>query len=306
MPVMISITNEICAEINPDMIGLFFEDLSHAADGGLYAELIENGSFAHVRPEFEYYVSREGKQKERLTDVKNVPDYGWHIESGRAEYVDNGGRSFMRLYGSERGAAVVNDAFGGIYCAAGRKFKAAVRADFGDYAGKFNAELVKDGLAAASRRLSAGANGQLTAVICGGKTAPDCQFRLTLPELSDSEYIDIFSVSVMPDDAVLGIFRRDMVEAMKDIEPGFLRFPGGCVVEGYCLNNSYRWKDTVGPLDKRKQTWNRWAFKQPDYNQTFGIGFYEYFLQWRASITLPRPCRCLTSSAGTPMSLWNI
>lgn len=278
MSVTVNITSERRAEINPRMTGLFFEDLSHAADGGLYAELIENRSFCHVLPEFEYYLNSAGKRKERLIGVKNAPDYGWHIELGRAEYIDKSGRPFMRLHGSECGAAVVNDAFGGIYCAPERGFKVFVRADAGGYDGEFKAELVKDGSAAASAKLSSRGGDHITAVISGGKTASDCRFRLSLPELSEEEYIDIFSVSVMPGDAVLGIFRRDMVEAMREINPGFLRFPGGCVVEGYCLNNRYRWKDTVGPLDKRKQTWNRWAFKQQDYNQTFGIGFYEYFL----------------------------
>lgn len=84
-------------------------------------------------------------------------------------------------------------------------------------------------------------------------------------------------VSMFPGDAIDGVYRKDMVEAMKDVSPKFLRFPGGCAVEGYDLRNVYRWKNTVGPIEERQQTWNRWANKNGTYNETFGLGFYEYF-----------------------------
>jgi alpha-L-arabinofuranosidase len=96
-------------------------------------------------------------------------------------------------------------------------------------------------------------------------------------------------VSMIPSDAVLGLFRRDLAELLKDMKPGFLRFPGGCVVEGNTLENRYQWKKSIGKAEERKANWNRWAVhgnceennyisKYSHYNQTLGIGYYEYFL----------------------------
>src|SRR5690625_3459387 len=96
-------------------------------------------------------------------------------------------------------------------------------------------------------------------------------------------------ISLMPEDAVLGIFRKDLVELLRDMEPGFMRFPGGCIVEGNDLNNRYQWKLSIGEVGRRKANWSRWAvhdncsdnhFHGPysHYNQTLGIGYYEYFL----------------------------
>ena len=86
----------------------------------------------------------------------------------------------------------------------------------------------------------------------------------------------------IPCDAVCGVFRRDLAEMLKEMKPGLLRFPGGRVIEGWDIENRYQWKHTVGPAQERTQNWNRWAVsKRPkylDYNQTYGLGFYEYFL----------------------------
>ena len=94
---------------------------------------------------------------------------------------------------------------------------------------------------------------------------------------------------MMPCDAVEGIFRKDLFEKLADLKPGFLRFPGGCIVEGNTLNNRYRYKDSLKPVWARKNNWNRWAVhgnnaennwhgSYSHYNQTLGLGYYEYFL----------------------------
>ena len=93
---------------------------------------------------------------------------------------------------------------------------------------------------------------------------------------------------MMPENAVLGVFRRDLVKLMKDFKPGFLRFPGGCVVEGNNLDNRYLWKNSIGQKERRKHNWNRWAVHATDesnnfrsayshYGQSLGVGYYEYF-----------------------------
>ena len=77
-----------------------------------------------------------------------------------------------------------------------------------------------------------------------------------------------------------GKLRRDLVETIQALHPAFLRFPGGCIVEGVTPGNEYRWKDTVGSLAARRQQYSMWSFKMPDgssYSQSYQIGFYEYF-----------------------------
>lgn len=116
--------------------------------------------------------------------------------------------------------------------------------------------------------------------ITATKTARKAEFVLAA-----TANIDIDMISCMPEDAPCGLFRKDLAEKLKDLHPGFLRFPGGCIVEGYNIANRYEWKDTVGPVEQRKQNWSRWSchtnngldggFKH--YNQTYGLGFYEYF-----------------------------
>ena len=266
------------SEINPNMIGLFFEDLSNSADGGLYAELVKNRSFGQLMPTFEYTINEEGKRKERLVRVENAPDYGWSVLSGKAEFKTEP-RTCVSLMGGIGGAAVSNKGYDGIYVERGKSYRCLVLADLKGYSGEIVVSIGGDRENIVSRR-AADEDGfsRLSAVLTASGTVKDGELVISFPELGAEEQVIVGMVSLMPKDAVLGIFRRDMAEAMKEIKPGFLRFPGGCVVEGYNLDNRYRWNDTVGPIEHRKQNWNRWAFKQDDYNQTFGIGFYEYFL----------------------------
>lgn len=271
----IKITAEKTAKIAPNMIGLFFEDISCAADGGLSAELVENRSFGHIAPDFEFYTDESGRTRERLSGSAPEPGFGWEITHGSAEYLkDEDGLYFMRLRGGEDGAAAVNTAFGGFALRRGINYNAALTADMRGYSGKIILEAVS-GVKGMARCLI-GENG--AGVLKAESGAADCRLRLSFPDLSKGESVDIKMLSLVPSDAVFGIFRRDMAEAMKELRPGFLRFPGGCAVEGYDLKNAYRWKHTVGPAHRRKQDFSRWAFKEPGYNQSFAIGFYEYFL----------------------------
>ncbi len=97
--------------------------------------------------------------------------------------------------------------------------------------------------------------------------------------------IDLDMVSLFPEDTWKnrpGGMRADMIQMLADMKPGFIRFPGGCIVEGFDLSQRYQWKKTIGPIEERQVTINRWNFEMahrptPDYFQTFGLGFFEYF-----------------------------
>jgi alpha-L-arabinofuranosidase len=108
--------------------------------------------------------------------------------------------------------------------------------------------------------------------------------------------IDLDMISLFPSDTWKnrpGGMRADMVQMLADMKPGFVRFPGGCIVEGFDLTQRYQWKKTIGPVEDRPLSINRWNFEMPkrqapDYFQSFGVGFYEYF-SWRR-ILAQNPC----------------
>ena len=113
-------------------------------------------------------------------------------------------------------------------------------------------------------------------------TDPGAQLRLLF---TGKGSIDLDMVSLFPADTWKGRpggLRKDIVQMLADLKPGFVRFPGGCIVEGRDITNRYQWKTTVGPVDQRKMIINRWNMEirnrqAQDYFQSFGMGFYEYF-----------------------------
>ena len=115
-------------------------------------------------------------------------------------------------------------------------------------------------------------------------TATEAKAKLKIT-FEGTGVIDLDMISLFPVDTWKGRkngLRKDLVQLLYDLKPGFLRFPGGCIVEGRTLAKRYQWKNTVGPVDDRTVLINRWntEFKHrltPDYFQSFGLGFYEYF-----------------------------
>lgn len=317
--------------ITPEMFGLFFEDINFAADGGLYAEMIENRSFeakeAFGTPGNFYAVddcgygwspvAAEGEQLPLMQYVTGTP-----LSSANPHYLR------LTTFAPKQGFA--NKAYDGIYlregetchvsfyarCVSfdGEVFEAAVRKDGKVYAAaqlqvvkpvpympfsdlkiemkadrpEFVERISKVHALDTPDRCREHTWVKYEAVLTAEETVRNAEFVITLDAPGVVEF-DL--ISMIPDDAVAGVFRKDLFQALKDMTPGFIRFPGGCIVEGISLENRYQWKRTVGDLKDRKYIPNLWAFdddrsksglnvKRPDshYGQSFGIGFYEYFL----------------------------
>lgn len=326
------ITRKYGESISPEMIGLFFEDINFAADGGLYAEMIENRSF-EAREGFgtpgKFYavddygyawkpVCKEGEQAPRMQYVTGTP-----LSTVNPHY--------LRLTAYAAGQGFANQAYDGIYLKQGMKYNVSFYARCVEFGGEaFTVEVKKDGKVYAEGTVQAvkpvpyGPFTDLTVefpmadgpfaeimneaknadaekccrehewikyelVLIASETVAGAEFVLSLDAAGVVEF-DL--ISMIPEDAVAGVFRKDLFEALKDIKPGFIRFPGGCIVEGISLENRYQWKKTVGDLKDRKYIPNLWAFqddrsfrkdldvKRSDahYGQSYGIGFYEYFL----------------------------
>ncbi len=282
---------EICGEgkipVTRGGIGLFIEDLNYAIDGGLYAEMLENRNFE----------AKDAHGKWGEYEIDDDGGYAWEacpagadvlmkIKTDRALFPEN--PHYMRLETGAPLAGIKNKAYDGLYLKKGEEYKISFYARSYDYKGGAVVGVYADGAEVFGKKFKIKADGKWRRYAFRARSKRDAdgaEFRFLLQK-AGIVHVDCFSM--MPESAVLGVFRRDLVERMIDLKPGFLRFPGGCVVEGNSLENRYLWKNSIGRTEQRKQNWNRWAvhaageetgFRSPysHYGQTLGIGYYEYF-----------------------------
>lgn len=260
------------AAINPAMWGVFFEDINFGADGGLYAELIKNRSFEFPQALMGWSVPGDSIGSTQLSVLANEAPKGGNIH-------------FLKFESNGAQAAIENEGFRGIGVKEGETydFSAKVRGASGL---ALRVELIgPSGAVLASARVTDTPQQweEKKAALIAKHTELRAHFRLTL---EGKGAVDLDNVSLFPRKTWKnrpGGLRADMVQALADMGPGFLRFPGGCIVEGSRLELRYQWKKTIGPVDERPLLFNRWnaEFKHrptPDYYQSFGLGFYEYFV----------------------------
>lgn len=275
----INISNDKGVDIQDNMYGLFFEDINYAADGGLYAEMIENRSFEAMKSNGSGGTSFDGM-------------YGWSVyPSGTTEGLSVKTENALNANNphyltAAAGTSIKNQAYDGVYMEEGKTYNisAYIRTPtVTDESKPVEVKIYSGSEAAGECTLAKNVSNEwikYETSFTPSKTVRNADFVI-----SSQASIDIDMISCIPDDAVKGVFRKDLAEKLKALNPGFLRFPGGCIIEGYNLANRYNWKDSVGPSEERKQNWSRWSchtnsgldggFKH--YNQTYGIGFYEYF-----------------------------
>ncbi len=271
--------------------GLFFEDINYAADGGLYAEMLENRQFA--------FRQAENGEQEKTYVTRYAGDYGWkkYPENTAAEmcFLEGEGVSrnnphYMSFQVKEEEAGFTNKAYDGITMSKGSGYQVILWMRCPEYQGDIEVRIVdkEEKRQVAGGKISVSANAEWKLYALDIEAKEDVQRGLFVVRQGQGT-VDYGYISMMPKDAVAGIFRKDLFELLKDLKPGFLRFPGGCIVEGATLANRYQWKDTVGVVWDRKWNWSRWAVHDvtmgtgeplyfPFYNQSYGIGFYEYFL----------------------------
>lgn len=317
----LQILNKKGADIHEGMMGLFFEDINYAADGGLYAEMIENRSFEFLRA--------TGTKTAYVQEYDG--GYGWskypeHCPFASMEYhtvhpLTKENPHYLHFRSVQPECGFANKAYDGIFLKKGERVRLSFYANALSYRGLLKIRVMKDGdsflsvdivIENSEEAVSAGkeAGSREEAVCpCGGTQdahVTDChdgwkRYELVLTAqatvraasfvmvLADAGEMEFDCISMIPESAVCGVFRKDLAELLKGLKPGFLRFPGGCIIEGNDLNNRYQWKRSVGDITKRKANWNRWAVHGNDkknnytgqythYNQTLGIGYYEYFL----------------------------
>lgn len=264
--------------IQPTMYGVFFEDINFGADGGLYAELIKNRSF-----EFEYpwmgwkhlpQAETRFNTTNELTIFNNARNNPTNPRVVRVEKRD-----------ASQELGLQNEGFDGIGLKKGEKydFSAFVKINTGDVYIEVQLLNGKDEVIGSTQvRSNSLGWGRVEGVITASETEQKGKVNINF---KGKGQLDIDQISLFPQDTWKGRkggLRKDLVQLLADMKPGFVRFPGGCIVEGRTLAERYQWKKTVGKVENRELLVNRWNMEfshrpAPDYYQTFGLGFFEYF-----------------------------
>ena len=254
------------APIQSTMYGIFFEDINFGADGGLYAEMVENRSFEFpqqlmgwntfgkvqvndANPAFDrnphYVTLKESGHRDKFTGLENRGFFGMGLKKG----MDYHFSVYARTAGSSQ-----------------------IRVEL---VGSDDEVMTKQQIAIAGNNWK-----KYTITLKSPKTDAKGLMRIYLEGKGS---VDLDHVSLFPADAWKGLLRADLVKDLKDLNPGVFRFPGGCIVEGTDLNSRYQWKNSVGPAENRPLNENRWNYTFPhrlfpNYYQSYGLGFYEFFL----------------------------
>lgn len=265
------------APIAKTMWGIFFEDINFGADGGLYAELVKNRSFEFDEPMMGWFPILSADADGRTAIIVKEP-------------VDEKNPRCLRMSASMgQPFGIENEGFRGMGIRQGQSYWFSVFAcRIGGPPMSLRIEVVS-GVQKLMEGTIENISGDWKNYTCkmeARATEPKAKLNIFLGSYGsvDLDMVSLFPADTaqMTDRPIPGL-RSDMVKTLADLKPGFLRFPGGCIVEGVTLSNRYQWKNTIGDINQRKTIINRWnmEFKHrltPDYYQSFGLGFYEYFL----------------------------
>jgi alpha-L-arabinofuranosidase len=266
--------------ISDNLIGIFFEDISFSADGGLYADLVQNGSFEYSPAQ------RDGWGAGTNWKFLRPGHSAGFIEPRMDNTIHPNNPTYMRIH-AERighyydfdgwtGVGMQNEGFFGMNIKSGAKYNFSVF--FRSVEG--NAKKVRIVLATKQNKILAeteiSTNGsgwqKYTAELTANDNCKEANLQILL---LDKGNLDVDMVSLMPQDTYHGHgLRKDLAEALEALHPQFMRFPGGCVVHGGGDGfwDTYHWKNSVGPKEQRKAIKNTWG-----YLQSMGLGYFEYF-----------------------------
>lgn len=264
-------------KIQPTMYGIFFEDINFAADGGIYAELIKNRSFEFDEP---------------LTGWKqpNTKTLSPNLDSGFLTIITDTSKTnknYARItILNDKNYSLENEGFRGIGLHQGGKYDLSFNLEnVSGNISAINISLVDEKgtvVSSVSNIIKGGGWQKYNAVFTPSKTIEKAKLQITF---TGNGVVNMDMISLFPQDTWKGRkggLRKDLVQKLYDLQPGFLRFPGGCIVEGRTLAERYQWKKTIGKVEDRENLINKWnnGFAHrltPDYWQSFGLGFFEYF-----------------------------
>ena len=265
-------TKKLGAPIQSTMYGIFFEDINYAADGGLYGELIKNRSF-------EFPQTLMGWQTFGCIDImddgpfERCPHYIILSDPGH----------------KDRRSGLVNEGYFGIGVEKGEAYRFSVWAKAPKGNAAIRVQLINENSMDEKQEfveqeldITSTAWKKYTITLTSPKTDKQAKLRIFLKGTNSValEHISLFPVNTFKNRE--NGMRRDLAQALADLKPGIFRFPGGCIVEGTDLATRYQWKNTLGPVENRPLNGNRWEHTfdyryYPDYYQSYGLGFFEFF-----------------------------
>jgi alpha-L-arabinofuranosidase len=247
--------------ISPNLMGIFFEDISYAADGGLYAELIQNRDFEYTADDHRNWNAQTAWRLEGDGTT-------WSIETKAPIHKNN--VHYINLKTSQVGAKLINEGWDGITLQKGKKYDLSL---FTKGAGTLRISLVSNGTSIASTKVKATKEWRQQKFVLTPSASAD-KAELVIEPLEPIN-IDLDFISLFPQETFKNHpngLRKDLAEVIADLRPRFVRFPGGCATHGQGIDNIYHWQATVGDLWEREPAMNIWS-----YHQTRGLGFHEYF-----------------------------
>ena len=268
-------TEKSIAKVQPAMWGVFFEDINFGADGGLYAELIKNRSFEFAKPLMGWTIQRKTANEGELLVVNKKEK---NITNPR----------YIQINTTKGNFGITNEGFKGIGVKKGLKYNFSMMYRQLEKGISIRLQLLSEDDRVIGEGVivpeQTGSDWKKQASSLNAtETDPKAKFNLIFEGKGN---LDLDMVSLFPNDTWKNRpkgLRADMVQMLADMKPGFIRFPGGCIVEGTDLSNRYQWKKTIGPIEDRQLLMNRWNVEfshrpAPDYFQSFGLGFFEYFV----------------------------
>jgi alpha-L-arabinofuranosidase/regulation of enolase protein 1 (concanavalin A-like superfamily) len=272
--------------VSENLYGAFYEDINYAADGGLYAELVRNRSFEFAPTDNASFNGLTAWQKVERGATGTIA-----VESERSEWLNDSNRAYLVVSSDGAGVGVRNTSYNeGVALSEGASY------DFTVWARSATAQELTVRLENAS-----GSETYATATVAVDGSDEWKQYAATLTSSATTNAgrlvvtggaagtLRLDMVSLFPQDTWVGpvngksVLRKDLAQMVAELEPKFLRFPGGCVTnvgtfdtylesDGQDRRRTYQWKETIGPVEERPTNWNFWG-----YNQSYGIGYLEYF-----------------------------
>ena len=252
--------------VSKNLYGIFYEDINYAADGGLYGEMVQNRSFEYqdsklVPTDKWTNVSLAGKSKSRIKGAKDNP-------------LNKNNPVYASLAVKQAGDGICNKGYTGMSFEKGKTYPGSVYLRSPDGT-------------VTSITITIGDKQAVSTIKIDGITTEwkKYEYKIEAPVTTTSGSLCLYAdqegtinfdmVSLFRADIYRNEpngLRADLAQRLEDLHPAFIRFPGGCIVHGLNVENSYEWKDTIGPVEERKEKMNFWG-----YQQSYGIGFYEYF-----------------------------
>lgn len=266
-------TKKLGAPIQSTMYGIFFEDINYAADGGLYGELIKNRSFEFPQHLMGWQTFGCVDVEEDHAPFERCPHYVVLSDPGH----------------KDRRTGLVNEGYFGIGVEKGEVYRFSVWAKAPKGDATIRVQLIDESSMEERQEfveqeitITSSDWKKYTVTLTSPKTDKHTKLRIFLKGTNSValEHISLFPVNTFKNRE--NGMRRDLAQALADLKPGIFRFPGGCIVEGTDLDTRYQWKNTIGPVENRPLNGNRWehTFDHryfPDYYQSYGLGFFEFF-----------------------------